>query len=83
MDTIDDKTPPAPKALAKDETPPAAAQEAPRTKEDTAKAAAVDALVEQWLAPLRGGDIAQHTPAWNALTASLPALKAAIIKHGG
>jgi hypothetical protein len=44
-----------------------------------AKADAVDALIEAWIAPLRGSAIAQHTPAWNALTEALPALKAAII----
>lgn len=41
-----------------------------------------DAIIERWISTLRGGAIAQHTPAWNELTASLPALKAAILEQG-
>lgn len=73
-----DKTAAAPEAAA---AQPAAAPKT--TWADTAKAAAVDALLEPWIASLRDGPLAQHTPAWNALVASLPDLKAAVLKHGG
>ena len=58
--------------------PKAAAQADPQTQAP----AQVDALIERWISTLRGGAIAQHTPAWNELTASLPALKAAILEQG-
>ncbi len=73
MDTTED-TAAAPKAPAKTPQP---------TEAEAAKAAAVDALVEGWVAALRDGPIAHNTPAWNALTSALPGLKAAIIGQGG
>lgn len=59
--------------------PPASADD----KAKAAKAAAVDALVASYVDTLRDGPVARDTPAWNAFTASLPALKAAILKNGG
>lgn len=70
------------KDAAKAPGPIEAKAETPQPKVNPA-AAAVDALVETWLGGLRNSDLAQHTPAWNALQASLPDLKAAILKHGG
>lgn len=61
----------------------APAKQDPATQAAAAKAEAADALIESWIATLRGGAIAQYTPAWNELTSSLPALKAAILQHQG
>ncbi len=45
-----------------------------------AKAKAVDAAFETWLAGLRDSEISRHTPAWNRLTAELGGIKSAILK---
>lgn len=55
-----------------------AAETSTTTTED--KASALDAVFDKWIATLRDGEIARHTPAWNRLMAELPAIKSAILK---